>query len=125
MLLVDGGESSAGLVYVDNLVDAAVSASKVPNTVGKAYNITDDETVSWKPIRRQLAGGMGVKSAFSKRLREFRSSVGRFFEGVWSYFFPASFDETCRVSALQGSAVRQSLSREFSDLPGAFRSKKG
>ena len=36
--------------HVDNLVDAAVSASKVPNTVGKAYNITDDETVSWKRL---------------------------------------------------------------------------
>lgn len=83
MLLVDGGESSAGLVYVDNLVDAAVSASKVPNTVGKAYNITDDETVSWKRFVGELAGGMGVKPPFLNVSENFALRLGGFFEGVW------------------------------------------
>jgi nucleoside-diphosphate-sugar epimerase len=59
MLLVDGGKAIAGLLYVENLVDAAVLALREDAAVGEAFNLTDGLEVSWKQFLGDLAEGLG------------------------------------------------------------------
>jgi polyketide synthase len=59
MLLVDGGRAVAGLLYVDNLVDAAVLALRNDAAVGEAFNVTDGLDITWKRFLGDLAEGLG------------------------------------------------------------------
>jgi nucleoside-diphosphate-sugar epimerase len=61
MLLVDGGRAVAGLVYVDNLVDAAVLAARHEAAAGHAFNASDGLAVTWKEFTDGLAEGLGCK----------------------------------------------------------------
>jgi nucleoside-diphosphate-sugar epimerase len=59
MLLVDGGRAIAGLLYVENLVDAAVLALREEAAVGEAFNLTDGLDVTWRRFLGDLAEGLG------------------------------------------------------------------
>jgi nucleoside-diphosphate-sugar epimerase len=54
MLLIDGGRANAGLVYVDNLVDAALLARSGD------FDITDGLDVTWRQLTDDLAAGLGA-----------------------------------------------------------------
>jgi nucleoside-diphosphate-sugar epimerase len=60
MLKVDGGRAHAGLLHVDNLVDALIWASQNPTAVGQCYNVRDPYDVTWSEFitvfRRALNG---------------------------------------------------------------------
>ncbi|QPB84388.1 NAD-dependent epimerase/dehydratase family protein [Pseudoalteromonas rubra] len=55
MVLLDGGHSHAGLVYVRNLTEAMLRAADIPAAAGQAYNIRDEGEHSWK----DFVEGMG------------------------------------------------------------------
>ena len=59
MLLVDGGRAVAGLLYVENLVDAAVLALRDDAALGEAFNLTDGLDITWKRFLGDLAEGLG------------------------------------------------------------------
>lgn len=59
MLLVDGGRAVAGLLYVENLVDAAVLALSTDAGPGEAFNLSDGLDISWKRFLGDLAEGLG------------------------------------------------------------------
>jgi ornithine--oxo-acid transaminase len=59
MVLVGGGRAIAGLVYVDNLVDAAVLALHHDAAPGHAFNISDGLPVTWREFADGLAEGLG------------------------------------------------------------------
>jgi nucleoside-diphosphate-sugar epimerase len=59
MLLVDGGRAVAGLVYVDNLVDAALLAARHEAAPGHAFNACDGLDVTWRQFTDSLAEGLG------------------------------------------------------------------
>jgi nucleoside-diphosphate-sugar epimerase len=59
MLLVDGGRAITGLLYVENLLDAAVLALGSDAAVGEAFNLTDGLDVTWKRFLGDLAVGLG------------------------------------------------------------------
>jgi nucleoside-diphosphate-sugar epimerase len=59
MLLVDGGRAVAGLLYVDNLVDAVVLALQADAAVGEAINLTDGLNITWKRFLADVADGLG------------------------------------------------------------------
>jgi nucleoside-diphosphate-sugar epimerase len=59
MLLIDGGRPVAGLVQVENVVDAAVLAAGHPAAVGQALNVTDGLEVTWRQFTDDLAHGLG------------------------------------------------------------------
>jgi ornithine--oxo-acid transaminase len=59
MLLVDGGRALAGLVYVDNLIDAALLALRHEAAPGQAFNASDGLDVTWKDFTDGLAEGLG------------------------------------------------------------------
>jgi acetylornithine/succinyldiaminopimelate/putrescine aminotransferase/nucleoside-diphosphate-sugar epimerase len=63
MLLVDGGRRIAGLVYVDNLVDAMLLALRHERAGGEAFNVTDGLPVTWRQFTDHLAAGLGAGSA--------------------------------------------------------------
>jgi nucleoside-diphosphate-sugar epimerase len=63
MLLVDGGRRIAGLVYIDNLVDAMVLALGHRQARGEAFNVTDGLPVTWRQFTDGLADGIGVPGA--------------------------------------------------------------
>jgi nucleoside-diphosphate-sugar epimerase len=63
MLLIDGGRAVAGLVYVENLVDAAVLAARHDAAVGQAFNVTDGLEVTWRQFTNDLAQGLNCPVA--------------------------------------------------------------
>jgi oxidoreductase len=58
MVLIDGGRAVAGLVYVENVVDAAVLAAAQDAAVGQAFNVTDGLEVTWRQFTNDLAHGL-------------------------------------------------------------------
>lgn len=59
MLLVDAGRAIAGLLYVGNLVDAALLALRNDAALGQAFNLTDGLDITWRQFVDDLAGGLG------------------------------------------------------------------
>jgi nucleoside-diphosphate-sugar epimerase len=59
MLMVDGGRTIAGLVYVENLVDAVLLALHDKAAAGETFNVTDGLDVTWKRFLGDLAVGLG------------------------------------------------------------------
>jgi ornithine--oxo-acid transaminase len=59
MLLVDGGRAVAGLCFIDNLLDAAVLALRHQDAPGRAFNVSDGLTVTWREFTDGLAEGLG------------------------------------------------------------------
>lgn len=55
MLLLDGGRSAAGLVYVDNLTRAMMIAAETPLARGQSYNIRDLTCETWRDYVLSLA----------------------------------------------------------------------
>jgi len=59
MLLVDGGRAIAGLLYVENLVDAALLSMRSEAAPGHAFNLSDGLSVTWREFTDGLAAGLG------------------------------------------------------------------
>lgn len=60
MLLIGAGRTDAGLVYVDNLIDATVLAMRDERAAGEAFNVSDGLDVSWRTLTEDLAQGLGA-----------------------------------------------------------------
>jgi nucleoside-diphosphate-sugar epimerase len=61
MALFDSGRVRGGFCYVDNVAQAMMDAAISPDTIGRAYNITDATGVTWKEYVLALADGMDLK----------------------------------------------------------------
>jgi nucleoside-diphosphate-sugar epimerase len=59
MVLIDGGRPLAGLVYVENLIDAAVLAQRSAVAAGEVFNVTDGLDVTWRGFADSLAEALG------------------------------------------------------------------
>jgi nucleoside-diphosphate-sugar epimerase len=60
MLLVDRGRADAGLLYVENLLDAVQLALDHPQASGETFNVSDEPGVSWARFTGDLAAGLGA-----------------------------------------------------------------
>jgi ornithine--oxo-acid transaminase len=58
MVLVDRGRAVAGLVYVENLIDAALLALRSGAAPGETFNVTDELAVTWRDFTDGLAAGL-------------------------------------------------------------------
>jgi nucleoside-diphosphate-sugar epimerase len=56
--MIDGGRAVAGLVYVENVVDAVMLALG-DKAAGEAFNVTDGLDVTWKRFLTDIAAGLG------------------------------------------------------------------
>jgi ornithine--oxo-acid transaminase len=59
MVLVGGGETIAGLCYVENLIDMATLALRHEAARGEAFNASDGLDVTWRQFAAGLADGLG------------------------------------------------------------------
>jgi nucleoside-diphosphate-sugar epimerase len=65
MILVNGGTGICNYVYIDNLLDATLAATKSDQSIGQAYLITDGVTVMWKEFfgyYARMAGKPKIRS---------------------------------------------------------------
>jgi nucleoside-diphosphate-sugar epimerase len=81
MLLIDRGQAVAGLVYVDNLVDAAMLALRHEDAPGQAFNVTDGLDVTWRQFTDGLAEGLGAPPARYSLPYRPAQGIGRTLEG--------------------------------------------
>jgi nucleoside-diphosphate-sugar epimerase len=58
MLMIDRGRAIAGLVYIENVVDAVMLALG-DKAAGEAFNVTDGLDVTWKRFLADIAAGLG------------------------------------------------------------------
>jgi nucleoside-diphosphate-sugar epimerase len=58
MLMIDGGRAIAGLVYIENVVDAVMLAL-ADEVAGEAFNVSDGLDVTWKQFLADIAAGLG------------------------------------------------------------------
>ncbi len=71
MMFVDGGNSRAGLLYIDNAVDAMIAAATSPRANGVVYNLRDGSNETWREYVNALAAGMKlgpVKKSISSKI---------------------------------------------------------
>ena len=59
LMLLITGEVGAGLIHVDDLVDALITAAVSPNAAGQIYNVCGEERVTWKAYVSRLADKLG------------------------------------------------------------------
>lgn len=59
-ILVNGGNGAANLIYVDNLIDAVLLAIESTSADGEAFNIVDDENLTWKQIYQEYSSKIGI-----------------------------------------------------------------
>ncbi len=65
MMLIDRGTGLCNYVYIDNLIDATLAATKRDASVGQVYLISDGIAVTWKEFfgyYAQMAGRPGIRS---------------------------------------------------------------
>ena len=60
MVLINHGQSHAGLLYIDNAVEGIINAATSSNTVGQAYNLRDESNETWRQYVEALADGLGT-----------------------------------------------------------------
>lgn len=61
MIFIDGGRATAGLLYVDDAVDAMIAAARNPAAEGQAYNLSGGGGATWKEYVNGLARGLGAR----------------------------------------------------------------
>jgi nucleoside-diphosphate-sugar epimerase len=54
-ILVDGAKGAANLIYIDNLVDAILSAIEQDAAYGEAFFVVDDEQLTWREVFERYA----------------------------------------------------------------------
>jgi nucleoside-diphosphate-sugar epimerase len=59
--LIDKGQYSASLIYVDNLVDGIIKAGTSDTASGQTYQLRDDWDVTWKQYLTDLSALVGKK----------------------------------------------------------------
>jgi nucleoside-diphosphate-sugar epimerase len=65
MILINGGTGFCNYVYIDNLIDATLTATKRDQSVGQVYLITDGNAVMWREFfgcYAQMAGKPRMRS---------------------------------------------------------------
>ena len=60
MVLVRGGRARAGLLYVDDLVDALLALVASPVTAGQHYTLRDPGEETWRDYLDALSAGLGL-----------------------------------------------------------------
>jgi nucleoside-diphosphate-sugar epimerase len=65
MILINGGTGLCNHVYIDNLLDATLAATKRDESVGEVYLVSDGAPVTWKEFfgyYAQMAGKPRIRS---------------------------------------------------------------
>lgn len=60
MAVIDDGSGNAGLVYVDNVVDALIAVATSDAAIGRTYNVCDGSAVTWRQYMDDLSKILGA-----------------------------------------------------------------
>ncbi len=74
-MVVGTGSGNAGLVYVDNLVDALLLLGAHEGAIGRVYNVCDGSDVTWRRYLDDLAALVGVGSLPATPLEPLRAAA--------------------------------------------------
>lgn len=61
MAVIAGGSAPVGALYVDNAVEAMITAAGASESLGRVYNLSDGTGVTWRTYVDALADGLGLK----------------------------------------------------------------
>ncbi|PJZ70447.1 hypothetical protein CH373_05080 [Leptospira perolatii] len=91
MLFISGGKAKAGLVYIDDTVDALLLAGSVPGMEGEAFNVCGDKggtggDTTWREYCDLIADQLGVKRASVSIPFRIALFVGWLFEKTYALF---------------------------------------
>ncbi len=81
--LLDGGRTHAGLIYVDNAVNALIACLEHPASIGEAYNLRDDFAVSWREYIAAFAAHLGKKAPTLSLPSAWALRAARLLEGTF------------------------------------------
>jgi len=84
MVLIDGGECPAGLLYVDNAAEGIIQATESPHAVGQAYNLRDETNETWDEYIAALARGLGTDVPWIKLSGTLALGLAAISEAVYS-----------------------------------------
>jgi nucleoside-diphosphate-sugar epimerase len=76
-VLVNGGCGAANLIYIDNLVDAILLAMDTGCGDGEAFNLVDDDSLTWQKVYQSYADMMGDHPPLRSMSREEIEAVRR------------------------------------------------
>jgi nucleoside-diphosphate-sugar epimerase len=82
-VLIDDGQHVAGLTYVGNLVDALILAADSDAAVGEAYNISDDNEVTW----RQYLNGLADLAELPRPTRSYPHWFAYLLASAWENYY--------------------------------------
>jgi len=60
VVTLDGGRTSAGLVYVDDVAYAMIALAEDPSAASKAFNVVDPNVMTWRDYFDLIADGIGA-----------------------------------------------------------------
>ncbi len=84
LMVVAGGHVPAGLVYVDNLIDAMLEAAQRPAAKGRIYTVRDAGTETWRQYLDALADGLKLPRVSLSLPEWLALSLGAVSEAAWS-----------------------------------------
>lgn len=84
MAVVDDGQVGAGMLYVDNLIDAFFAALERPATLGRAYTLRDEQTVTWRTWVDGIADGLGLPRVTTSLPEWLAYGIAAGSEAVWA-----------------------------------------
>lgn len=121
---VDGGRARAGLLYVDNLVDALFAAVATPQAVGRTYTLRDEGAQTWRDYLEALAAGLGAPPPSTSLPLWLVLPVGALSEAAWRLVGAKSRPLITRHAALVvGRDQHYGIARAVAEL--GFRSAVG
>ena len=114
--LINGGDFNAGLVYVDTVAEAMIIAASSPKAIGRAYNVCDENDITWKRYLSDLSEIVGLPKP--KAIPGFLAKpAGVAINTVWKTFNIKKQPPMTRESLnLVGSRHRINVDRLKNDL---------
>ena len=83
MLLIDGGRSRGGFVYVDDVARAMITAAHSDRTIGEAYNLCDAAGGTWRHYVDGLADALDLHRPWLNLPYPAASALARTMELPW------------------------------------------
>ena len=84
MLLVDGGRSRGGFIYVDDVAEAMMACAREERALGQAYNLCDGAGATWRDYVDGLADELRVKRAWLNLPYSAAITLARVVELPWT-----------------------------------------
>ncbi len=86
MLLIDGGRSRGGFIYVDDVAEAMMTCAKEERTLGQAYNLCDGAGGTWRDYVDGLADELRQRRAWLNLPYPAAAALAGAMELPWSLF---------------------------------------